>query len=88
MITESKIPIKVVEKSGTTTKDKLQKSDPLRKENKCVDEKECFVCTSGGKDCRKDGITYAIECDECKGVYVGESSIRKELVDYNQKDFK
>ena len=39
-----------------------------------MDEKECFVCTSGGNDCRKDGITYAIECDECKGVYVGESA--------------
>ena len=73
-ITKSKIPIKVVEKSGPTLKNKVQKSDPLREGNKCMNAEECFVCKSGGKACRKEGITYEIECDECKDVYIGESA--------------
>ena len=29
---------------------------------------------SGGKSCRKEGIVYQIECDECKDIYIGESA--------------
>jgi len=63
VISDSKIPMKVVEKSGPTIKDKLQKSDPLQKERKCANKEDCFVCMSGGKSCRKGGIIYEIECD-------------------------
>ena len=74
VISESKIPVKVVEKSGPTIKNKLQKSDPLQKTRKCMNKEECFVCKSGGKSCRKEGIVYQIECDECKDIYIGESA--------------
>ena len=29
---------------------------------------------NGGKTCRKEGITYEIQCEECGDKYVGESA--------------
>ena len=54
----------------------LQKSDPFKvQECASVKDRECFVCSTGGRvgQCRKDGVTYNINCDKCSGVYVGES---------------
>ena len=73
-IKENKVAIKVVERSGTTIKRKIQKSDPLGKGKKCKNNEDCLICMNGGKACRKDGITYEIECEECGDKYVGESS--------------
>ena len=72
IIKKSKIPIKVVEKSGTTIKQTLQKSNPF-KEKHCKDKDNCFVCRTGGTNCRKEGINYKITCDLCGAVYIGES---------------
>ena len=33
-----------------------------------------MVCLNGGKSCRKEGITYEIECEECGDKNIGESS--------------
>ena len=65
----------MIEKAGRQIKSILQKSDPF-KPNKCQD-KECFPCKADVNkqtNCRKDGIVYHITCNECKAIYVGESS--------------
>ena len=65
--------IKVVEKSGTTLKQMLQRSDPF-KPNKCS-RTNCFVCQSDRKGpCNRQGVTYNIECQGCKNTYVGETA--------------
>ena len=73
-IRKSELPISVVERSGITLKNKLQKSDPLGKAKKCHNKEECMICMNGGKSCRKEGITYEIECEECGDKYIGESA--------------
>ena len=75
VIKKHNINIKVIEKAGRQIKSILQKSDPF-KPNKCQD-KECFPCKADVNkqtNCRKDGIVYHITCNECKAIYVGESS--------------
>ena len=72
IVSKSKIPIKVVEKTGTTVKQHLQKSDPLGS-RQCADKDHCMVCLSGGSNCRREGINYEITCDKCGAVYHGES---------------
>ena len=82
--------IKVVEKSGTSVKCKLQRSD-ISGQRDC-DAEDCVVCTtSGSGNCRQESVGYEITCLECErmGVrtaYLGETgrtaSIRcKEHVD-------
>ena len=72
IIGKSKVPIKVVERTGTTIKQKLQKSDPLSSKQ-CTDKDNCMVCSTGGKNCRKEGVNYEITCDKCGAFYAGES---------------
>ena len=68
----SGLKIKVIEKTGTAIKSKFQKSNPFKKE-KC--EEDCMVCQTNGKgNCEQVGVTYEIECQRCKAVYVGETS--------------
>ena len=33
-----------------------------------------MICLNGGEGCRKDGITYEMECEECGDKYIGESA--------------
>ena len=72
IIKDSKFPIKVVERSGTTIKQQLQKSNPFGVK-KCSDHENCMVCRSGGRNCRRDGVNYSITCDKCGAVYIGET---------------
>ena len=72
IIRKSKIPIKVVERSGTTIKSKVQKSNPFASKH-CTDVENCMVCRTGGTNCRKEGVNYRITCDKCGAYYVGES---------------
>ena len=73
IIKKSKVPIKVVEMTGTTIQQKLQTSDPLSNKQ-CADSDRCMVCRSGGRNCRKEGTNYAITCDSCGALYAGESA--------------
>ena len=74
IIQEAKIGISVVEKTGVSMKQKLQRSDPFSSE-KCRKQNQCMVClgSSVGK-CREESVTYQISCSECESCYVGESS--------------
>ena len=72
IIKDSKFPIKVVERSGTTIKQQLQKSNPFGVK-KCSDHENCMVCRSGGRNCRRDGVNYSLTCDNCGAVYIGET---------------
>ena len=72
IIQKSKIPIKVVERSGTTVKQKVQRSNPFASKH-CADKDNCMVCRTGGSGCRKEGINYRITCDQCGHYYLGES---------------
>ena len=46
---------------------------------------------NGGKTCRKEGITYEIQCEECGDKYIGESARngytrgREHLQEYKNK---
>ncbi|KAL9971251.1 hypothetical protein ACROYT_G023757 [Oculina patagonica] len=65
--------IKVVEKTGTTLKGVLQKSDPFKRQ-RCGRE-DCLVCKQAGKGpCNAHGVTYEIECQGCKDKYIGETA--------------
>ena len=72
-ISKAGVRIAVAEISGTSLKQRLQKSDPF-KEKRC--EKEgCLVCAEGdGGRCRINGVTYELTCKSCNDVYVGETS--------------
>ena len=68
--------IKVVEKTGTTLKEVLQKSDPFKRQ-RCRRE-DCLVCKQAGKGpC--NGVTYKIECQGCEDKYIGETCSQKGL---------
>ena len=67
--------VKVVEIAGKSIKSMLQKSDPSRTSDCQPPQKdECPVCLSGYRACRKEGVTYQIDCDICNEVYVGETA--------------
>ena len=74
IIQEAKVGIAVVEKTGTTMKQTLQRSNPFKQE-KCRKARMCMVClgNSGGK-CREESVTYEIMCGECESRYIGETS--------------
>ena len=74
-IRESKMKVKVVERTGKTLKSQLQRSNPF-KENQCGRE-DCFICTTTTKgNCNAESITYKIECEggDCTRTYKGETS--------------
>lgn len=65
--------IKVVELSGTTLKDELQRSNPFR--GKTCGRGECMVCQNDGKgNCNAIGVTYELICRDCEHKYIGETS--------------
>ena len=67
------IKIKVVEKTGTTLKKVLQKSNPF-KQQRCGRE-NCLVCKQAKRGpCNAHGVTYKIECQGCGNKYVGETA--------------
>ena len=67
------IKIKVVEKTGTTVKKMLQKSNPF-KQQRCGRE-NCLVCKQAGRGpCNAQGVMYDIECQGCGNKYVGETA--------------
>ena len=73
-IRQSKLGIKVVEKSGRSIKALVQRTDPFNK-GKCRDKEGCFICRekdSKGR-CRITNTTYEIRCRECNMVYHGET---------------
>ena len=72
-VRESGLGIKLVEKTGTSVKGLLQRSDPLKKDRRCK-EGDCIVCVTGGRgNCRTSGVTYELKCKLCDSVYVGET---------------
>ncbi|KAL8620473.1 hypothetical protein ACOMHN_048406 [Nucella lapillus] len=75
VIGKTNLKIKVVERSGKTVKSILQESDPYKQPG-CSTEEDCMVCKGGrGKgNCRREGVTYEIRCNECNCVYVGETA--------------
>ena len=78
IVRRSKVKVKIIEKNTKTIKSILTKPDPFT-DRKCSDS-TCMVCTTkeGGKgvSCRKEGVTYEIECREegCGAKYIGETS--------------
>ena len=70
-----KIRFKIVEKSGVTLEQKLRRSNPWSGER--CGRQDCFPCrTDEGGDCRREGITYSLICEECGDdvcQYFGES---------------
>ena len=80
-IQEACIKVKVVETTGRSLKSILQRSNPLS-DRECNpppptrsnEHNECPVCISGNAKCRKEGVTYEIQCVQCGDVYVGETA--------------
>ena len=76
--TKSEIKMRIAERSGTSLKRKLQRSNPFKPKN--CDRDDCFICQTGGKgNCDAEGVTYNIECEWCgvaviEGEYIGQSS--------------
>ena len=75
VVEEAGMGIAIVETPGTSLKKRLQKSDPFR-QKKCGSEETCMVCGQGGEGgkCRREGVTYEVECKECGAVYIGETA--------------
>ena len=62
-----------MEKTGTTLKKVLQKSNPF-KQQRCGRE-NCLVCKQAGRGpSNAHGVTYEIECQGCENKYVGETA--------------
>ena len=76
------VRFKVIETGGKRVKHQLQNSNPSATQG-CTDE-SCIACRHGkgeGGNCRRNNITYEVECLLCKeqvggerSTYVGESS--------------
>ena len=64
--------IKIIETPGPTIQQKVQKSDPFPS-HPCNDN-ECPICPSQLGTCRLSNITYKIECNMCKYIYIGETA--------------
>jgi hypothetical protein len=72
--------IRIVERAGVSLKQKLFSSNPWAREG-CA-RKDCFPCRSGageGGVCRRENLTYVIDCITCKNMgkvrqYWGETS--------------
>ena len=73
VIQQSKLKIKIVEKTGKSLIRMLQISDPFKKEN--CERQDCHICKSGGNGkCYKQDVTYKIECLGCGHEQNGETS--------------
>ena len=73
-IKKTDFKIKVVETAGIPIKRMLQKSQPFPN-RKCRNEERCMVCKNSDRGmCRRECITYKIECSGCDNVYIGESA--------------
>ena len=72
-IKKTRYSIKVVEQSGLTLKNHLQRSNPFA--NKRCRRKECMVCCTDGRgQCNATGVTYELVCKECRDQYIGETA--------------
>ena len=61
--------IKIVERAGSSILNRLQRAT-VNEVNKCESE-ECLICDTTGKGkCRKEGILYEIECNECNRTLI------------------
>ena len=79
---ESRIPIKVAEKSGQKLSQTLVRTNPHQPDQ--CDREDCLVCSSrdtsskGKANCHKEGVVYSMECQGCpdgaKAIYIGETS--------------
>ena len=76
LIKQSKLKIKVVERSGINIRRLIHKPNANR-EGDCKRD-DCFVCKSGGKgSCSKNSVRYDIQCEQgckMKAIYEGETS--------------
>ena len=70
---------KIIETGGRTVKSLLQRSNPTATAG--CSAGECIACKGGrgsGGQCRRNNVTYEIECGLCQGdeksVYVGETA--------------
>ena len=72
-IKKTRYSIKVVEQSGLTLKNHLQRSNPFA--NKRCRREECMVCCTDGRGkCNATGVTYELVCQECRDQYIGETA--------------
>ena len=72
-IRNSMFKLRVVEKTGRSLKDILQRSDPFR--NKECQREDCPVCYNSGKGrCDQSWVTYEICCKSCGDKYIGQTS--------------
>ena len=68
----------IVEIGGKTVKRIVQRPNPTATEG--CDDQNCIACKDGrgrGGSCRKNNVTYEVECNLCQGdrsVYIGESA--------------
>ena len=73
-IKKSQVKIKVVETSGNSLKNKLQRSHPFPNKQ-CNDVENCMVCAYSDKGgCRTNNVTYEIKCGLCDSIYIGETA--------------
>ena len=78
--TNKEMKFKVIETGGRTVKSLLQRSNPTATAG-CTAE-DCIACRTGergaGGNCRRNNVTYEIECRICQGedrsVYIGETA--------------
>ena len=77
-ISKTNIKMKVVERAGPNLKKRLQRSNPFGSQG--CGKSDCLVCGNNNTNerkkgmCRRENITYEIECSKCNEIYIGESA--------------
>ena len=69
------IHFNIMEVGGRTLKSEIQRSNPTATPG--CNKSDCLGCKEGrgkGGKCHKNNINYKVECQICKGVYIGETS--------------